>query len=181
MGATVQEVSERARKVRLVLMDADGVLTDGRIIVLSNGDEARAYHARDGLAVRIGQRGGLDFGVVSGRGSEAVASRARELDFVEIHQRVDAKGACVEEIAKRRGIGLDEICFVGDDIVDVPAFRRCGLAVAPSDADPGVRPHVHVVGASEGGRGIVREVVDLILKARGSWERATDPYLGGRE
>ena len=177
MASISDVVTERARKVRLVLMDADGVLTDGRIIVLADGNEARAYHARDGLAVRIGQSGGLGFGVVSGRGSSAVEARAIELDFVEIHQRVAAKGPCVEEIARRRGLRLDEICFVGDDIVDVPAFRRCGLAVAPSDADPSVFGHVHLVGASRGGHGIVREVVDLILRARGSWDVATAAYL----
>jgi 3-deoxy-D-manno-octulosonate 8-phosphate phosphatase (KDO 8-P phosphatase) len=172
-----QAVIERARRVRLVLMDADGVLTDGRIIVLSDGNEARAYHARDGLAVRIGQTGGLAFGVVSGRRSGTVEARARELDFVEIHQGVAAKGACVDEIARRRGLSLDEICFVGDDIVDIPAFRRCGLAVAPRDADPEVFGHVHHVGLSSGGRGIVREVVDIILHASGSWDAATAAYL----
>ena len=172
-----QAVIERARKVRLVLMDADGVLTDGRIIMFADGNEARAYHARDGLAVRIGQTGGLDFGVVSGRRSNAVEARAKELDFVEIHQHVGAKGACIEDIARRRGLKLDEICFVGDDIVDVPAFRRCGFAVAPADADPEVFTHVHHVGAKDGGRGIVREVVDVILHARGSWDAATAAYL----
>ena len=177
MAPVSEAVIERARRVRMVLMDADGVLTDGRIIVLADGNEARAYHARDGLAVRIGQTGGLEFGVVSGRGSNAVASRAMELDFVEIHQRVAAKGTCVEDIARRRGLRLEEICFVGDDIVDVPAFRRCGFAVAPADADPGVFAHVHHVGAADGGRGIVREVVDLILHARGSWDAATAAYL----
>lgn len=181
MPSIPEAVVARARKVRLVLMDADGVLTDGRIIVFADGNEARSYHARDGLAVRIGQNAGLDFGVVSGRRSAAVEARAKELDFVEIHQKVAAKGVCIEEIAKRRALRLEEVCFVGDDIVDVPAFRRCGLAVAPSDADPEVFPHVHLVGASAGGRGIVREVVDLVLKARGSWERATAPYLGGEE
>jgi len=177
MTAIPQAVAKRARKIRLVLMDADGVLTDGRIIVFADGNEARSYHARDGLAVRIGQTGGLGFGVISGRRSKTVEARAKELDFVEIHQGVGAKGPCVEEIAKRRGLELDEICFVGDDIVDVPAFRRCGLAVAPADADPEVLPHVHHVGQSDGGRGIVREVVDLILHAHGSWEAATAAYL----
>lgn len=168
---------ERARKVRLVLMDADGVLTDGRIVVFADGNEARAYHARDGLAVRIGQSGGLDFGVVSGRRSGSVEARAKELDFVEIHQMVAAKGPCVQEIAERRGLRLDQVCFVGDDIVDVPAFRRCGLAVAPADADPVVLRYVHHVGAMDGGRGIVREVVDLILHANGNWDSATAAYL----
>jgi 3-deoxy-D-manno-octulosonate 8-phosphate phosphatase (KDO 8-P phosphatase) len=177
MTSIPEAVIERARKVRLVLMDADGVLTDGRIVGFADGNEARCYHARDGLAVRIGQTGGLGFGVISGRRSNAVEARAKELDFVEIHQTVHAKGACVEEIARRRGLALDEICFVGDDIVDVPAFRRCGLAIAPADADPGVFEHVHHVGTKDGGRGIVREVVDLILRAHGSWDRATAAYL----
>jgi len=177
MASIPRDVIERARLVRLVLMDADGVLTDGRIIVFADGNDARSYHARDGLAVRIGQAGGLEFGVVSGRSSNAVASRAEELDFVEIHQKVAAKGACVEEIARRRGLRLEEICFVGDDIVDVPAFRRCGFAVAPADADPEVFAHVHHVGVAAGGRGIVREVVDLILHAHGSWDAATAAYL----
>jgi len=177
MTSISESVIERARKVRLVLMDADGVLTDGRIVMFADGNEARCYHARDGLAVRMGQSAGLAFGVVSGRASRAVEARAQELDFVEIHQKVAAKGRCVEEIAERRGLTLDELCFVGDDIVDVPAFRRCGLAVAPADADQEVFAFVHHVGASDGGRGIVREVVDLILHAHGSWERAAGAYL----
>jgi 3-deoxy-D-manno-octulosonate 8-phosphate phosphatase (KDO 8-P phosphatase) len=177
MASIPPSVIERARKVRLVLMDADGVLTDGRIVVFADGNEARSYHARDGLAVRIGQAGGLAFGVVSGRRSNAVEARAKELDFVEIHQMVAAKGACVEEIARRLRLRLEELCFVGDDIVDVPAFRRCGFAVAPADADPEVFAHVHHVGLHDGGCGIVREVVDLILHAHGSWDAATAAYL----
>ena len=177
MTSIPQAVAKRARNIRLILMDADGVLTDGRIVMFADGNEARNYHARDGLAVRIGQSGGLGFGVISGRRSNAVEARAKELDFIEIHQGVAAKGPRVEEIARRRGLELDQICFIGDDIVDVPAFRRCGLAVAPADADPEVLPHVHHVGASDGGRGIVREVVDLILHAHGSWEAATAAYL----
>ena len=177
MSEVPQAVIERARRVRLVLMDADGVLTDGRIIAFADGNEARAFHARDGLAVRIGQAAGLAFGVVSGRCSHTVEARAKELDFVEIHQMVASKGACVLDIARRRGLGPEEICFVGDDIVDVPAFRRCGFAVAPADADPEVFAHVHHVGRCDGGRGIVREVVDIILRAHGSWDAATAAYL----
>ena len=173
-----QDVRERASRITLVLMDADGVLTDGRIIVTADGGDTRAYHARDGLAVRLGQSAGLAFGVVSGRRSPAVALRAQELDFVEIHQGVGDKGACVEEIARRRGVPLASVCFIGDDIVDVPAFRLCGLSIAPSDADPDVLPRAHWVGACEGGRGIVREAVGLILRAAGAWERATAAYLG---
>lgn len=175
------EILERAKRIRLVLMDADGVLTDGRIILFADGNEARSYHARDGLAIRMGQSGGLAFGVVSGRRSPAVLLRAKELDFVEIHQGVADKGACVREIARRRGVAPEAIAFLGDDIVDTPAFRVCGLAVAPADADPEVFERVHWVGSSAGGRGIVREVVDVILRARGTWEHATAAYLGRKD
>ena len=177
MPQVADTVRARAAKIRLVLMDADGVLTDGTILMFADGNEARAYHARDGLGVRMGQRGGLMFGVVSGRSSAAVAARAQELDFDEIHQKVGSKGACIDEIAQRREVPLEEICFIGDDIVDVPAFRRCGFAVAPADADPEVFAHVHHVGRCDGGRGIVREVVDIILRAHGSWDTATAAYL----
>jgi 3-deoxy-D-manno-octulosonate 8-phosphate phosphatase (KDO 8-P phosphatase) len=173
-----KDVRDRASRITLVLMDADGVMTDGRIITVDDGRDARAYHARDGLAVRLGQSAGLAFGVVSGRRSEAVERRAQELDYVEIHQGVGDKGKLVAEIAKRRGVALDAVCFIGDDIVDVPAFRLCGLSIAPADSDPDVLPLVHWVGASDGGRGIVREAVGLILRARGAWERATAMYLG---
>jgi 3-deoxy-D-manno-octulosonate 8-phosphate phosphatase (KDO 8-P phosphatase) len=181
MTSNSEELRARARKVRLVLMDADGVLTDGRIITFADGNEARSYFARDGLGIRMGQQGGLDFGVVSGRSSPAVEARARELDFVEIHQKIAAKGPCVAEIARRRGLDEDELCFIGDDLVDVPAFRRCGLAVAPADADASVFDHVHHVGEACGGRGVVREVVELILRAKGGWERVAAPYLSGKE
>lgn len=173
------EVVARAKRVSLVLMDADGVLTDGRIIVFAGGDDARSYHARDGLGIRMGQAAGLAFGVVSGRSSRAVSRRAEELDFTEIHQAVAAKGPCVDEILRRRGLDASAACFIGDDIVDLPAFARCGLSVAPADADREVLSRVHWVGSREGGRGIVREVVDLILRARGAWDRAAAPYLGG--
>src|SRR5262245_41079320 len=99
-----QDVRERASRITLVLMDADGVMTDGRIIPMDDGRDARAYHARDGLAVRLGQAAGIAFGVVSGRRSEAVERRAQEHDYVEIHQGVGDKGALLEEIAKRRGV-----------------------------------------------------------------------------
>jgi 3-deoxy-D-manno-octulosonate 8-phosphate phosphatase (KDO 8-P phosphatase) len=172
------DVLERARKIRMVLLDSDGVLTDGRIIVTGDGGEARSFDVRDGHGIRMGQRAGLLFGVISGRESRALDLRASELDFVEIHQRVLDKLERVDEIVSRRGIGLEELCFVGDDVIDLPVMRRCGRAVAPCDAVADVRGVAHYVTQRRGGRGAVRELVELLLKANGSWNRVMARYLG---
>ncbi len=174
------EAAARARSVRLVLFDVDGVLTDGRIIVLADGNEARAFHSRDGLGIRLGQSAGLRFGVVSGRRTAIVERRARELDFVAVRQGVADKGECVREISGGLGVALHEVCFVGDDVVDLPAMRLAGLAAAPADADPTVLDQAHLVAGSGGGRGAVREIVDFILRSQERWDEAARRYLGGK-
>ena len=173
------DLIERARKVRIVLFDSDGVLTDGRIVVTADGDDARCFDVKDGQGIRLGQEAGLLFGVVSGRRSAALASRAGELGLDEVHQGVQDKLGRVDEILTRRELGRDAACFVGDDLVDVPAMRACGLAAAPADAAPEARQAAQFVTGCLGGRGAVREVVDLLLRANGSWERVTARYLGG--
>lgn len=162
--------TERARRVRLVVLDADGVLTDGNILVSSDGVDARAFSTRDGLGTRLGQRAGLRFALLSGRTSEAVAMRARELDFVDVRQRCDDKGPALESIAARQNVTLEQVCYMGDDLVDLPALRRAGFSAAPADADPRVLDAVHWVSRSRGGRGAVRELVETILVAQGRWD-----------
>jgi 3-deoxy-D-manno-octulosonate 8-phosphate phosphatase (KDO 8-P phosphatase) len=171
------DVVDRARGVRLVLLDSDGVLTDGRIIVTSDGTEARCFDVRDGFGIRTGRAAGLSFGVISGRESPALTSRAKELEFEEVHQRVHDKLALVREILARRGLEPQAVCFVGDDLIDVPAMRYCGLAVAPADAIEEVRAVAHHVTEREGGRGAVREVIDMLLRASGSWDKVTERYF----
>jgi 3-deoxy-D-manno-octulosonate 8-phosphate phosphatase (KDO 8-P phosphatase) len=171
------DIVERAGRVRLVLLDVDGVLTDGGIHMSPDGDMGRTFHTRDGLGVRLGQRGGLRFGVISGRRSEAVTRRLEELDFVEVHQGIRDKVECFEGILSRVELKQEAVCFVGDDLVDVPVMRRAGLAVAPADAAPEVRAIAHMVTEQNGGRGAVREVVDFLLRASGNWDRVTDPLL----
>jgi 3-deoxy-D-manno-octulosonate 8-phosphate phosphatase (KDO 8-P phosphatase) len=171
------ETRERAARIRVVLMDVDGVLTDGCIYMGSQGDDGRCFHSRDGVGVRLGQRGGLTFGIVSGRRSEAVAGRASELDIGEVHQGIRDKSACLDGILHRLDVADDAVCFVGDDLVDVPVMRRVGLAAAPSDAAPEVREIADYVTASAGGRGAVREVVDVILRASGKWKEVTQPFF----
>lgn len=172
------DLEGRARRVRLVVLDADGVLTDGRITVLADGNESRNFFSRDGLGVKIGQRAGLRFAVISGRTSRVVDARARELGFVECLQGVHDKGSTVREMAARQGVALDEVAFVGDDLVDLPAMRLAGLAAAPADADPAARDAAHWVAPSGGGRGAVREFVELVLRAQGTWDRVTAIYHG---
>ena len=174
---TGADLNQRAARVRVVLLDVDGVLTDGRIHAGAHGDDGRSFHARDGLGVRLGQRGGLTFGIISGRSSVAVADRASELDIHEIHQGIVDKIACVDGILERLEVLRDAVCFIGDDLVDIPVMRRVGLAAAPSDAALEAQEAAHLVTRSAGGKGAVREVVDLVLQASGKWQEVTKSFL----
>jgi 3-deoxy-D-manno-octulosonate 8-phosphate phosphatase (KDO 8-P phosphatase) len=169
-------LAERARRVRLVLFDSDGVLTDGRIYYAPD-DGMRAFDVKDGHGIRMGQEAGLAFGAISGRESSALARRAAELDFDELHQRVHDKVACVEGILRGRGLEAEQVCFVGDDLIDVPVMRRVGLAAAPADAVPEVLRAAHFVTDRPGGRGAAREVIELILRASGKWDQVTRRYF----
>lgn len=174
------DVLDRASRIRLVLLDSDGVLTDGRIIVSSDGSETRSFDVRDGFGIRMGQSAGLSFGVISGRESRALTARAQELNFDEVHQGVHDKLGLVREILDRRGLEPQTVCFMGDDLIDIQAMRYCGLAVAPADAVDHVRDVAHHVTESQGGRGAVREVVDMLLRAAGSWDKVTARYFTER-
>jgi len=172
------EVLDRARSIRLVLLDSDGVLTDGRIVVGGDGADLRSFDVRDGMGIRIGREGGLEFGVVSGRECRALTTRAAELGIDELHQGVTDKLERVCEILDRRGVAPRHACFVGDDLNDVPAMQHCGLAVAPADAVDEVRELAHWVTSRGGGRGAVREVVELVLRAAGRWDASVAGVLG---
>jgi 3-deoxy-D-manno-octulosonate 8-phosphate phosphatase (KDO 8-P phosphatase) len=170
------DILERARRVRLVLLDVDGVLTDGKLYYFSDGSEGRTFHVRDGHGIAMARRAGLAFGILSGRSSKAVADRAAELGIAEVHQGVADKGARFREILERLGLDANEVCFVGDDIVDVPVLRRAGFAVAPADAEENAMASCHYATRAKGGEGVVREIVDLVLRAQGAWDRVTEPY-----
>jgi 3-deoxy-D-manno-octulosonate 8-phosphate phosphatase (KDO 8-P phosphatase) len=170
-------IRRRARRIRVVLMDCDGVMTDGRVIYSSGAGEIKAFNARDGVGMRLAQGLGLEVGIVTGRRSEAVARRARELGLREVHQKVWDKRARVEELLRRRRASYAQLCFIGDDIIDLPVLRRAGLAVAPADAHAEVRRRVHWVTRQPGGGGAVREVLDLVLDSQGLTARLMEPYL----
>ncbi|MGH7410134.1 MAG: KdsC family phosphatase [Candidatus Methylomirabilis sp.] len=168
------EIQRRAKPIRMIMMDVDGVLTDGRILYSADGVEIEAFSVRDGLGLRLAQRAGLVTAILTGRASGAVARRAKELGIPEIHQGISNKLKTYETLLRRHGVSDEGVAYVGDDLNDLPLLVRVGLSAAPADAAPEVKAAVAYVTASGGGRGAVREVIDLILKAQGRWEEAVE-------
>jgi 3-deoxy-D-manno-octulosonate 8-phosphate phosphatase (KDO 8-P phosphatase) len=151
----------------MVLMDVDGVMTDGGILFIDRGSEGRVFDAKDGVGIWLLSRAGVRTGVISGRTSPAVRRRARELGMSEIHLKVRDKLAVYEEILERRGLRDEEVCYISDDVMDLPLFGRVGLSVAPADAHILVLREAKLITLAPGGRGAIREVADLIIANRG--------------
>ncbi len=171
-----EALAARCRSLRLLLTDVDGVMTDGTVLVLPDGSEARAFHIRDGLAVVLAQRAGLRTGLVSGRSSEAVARRAAELGMAVVRQGVRDKAAALREILATEGVRAEEVAYIGDDVNDLPILAEVGLSAAPADAPLEVRLQAFMVTEAGGGRGCLREFVEAILRARGQWEQTLATY-----
>jgi 3-deoxy-D-manno-octulosonate 8-phosphate phosphatase (KDO 8-P phosphatase) len=163
-------LAERCRALRLILTDVDGVLTDGSILMLPDGSEAKSFHVRDGLAVVLAHRAGLRTGMVSGRSSSVVARRAEELGMAIVRLGVSDKSAALQEILTTEGIPAHQIAYVGDDLNDLALMSQVGLTAAPADAPFEVRAQAFMVLEAAGGRGCYREFVEAIVRARGSWE-----------
>ena len=151
-------------------MDCDGVLTDARIWLTPDGDEQKAFHARDGQGISVWHRAGYKSGIVSGRASSAVERRVRELKIEYVHQYAKSKLIALDEIIANANVSLDECCFIGDDLGDVGVMRKVGLAVAVADAADDTKAAAHYVTKLSGGDGAVREVIELILKAQSRWD-----------
>lgn len=171
------DITERARRVRLLILDCDGVLTDGRIIMLPGGDETKAFDVKDGHAMVMAQRAGLPIAIISGRKSSVVQARAKELRVAHLHEMAWVKTEPYEKILTEEDLTDEVVCFVGDDVVDIPLLRRAGLAIAVADAVEEAKKYSHFVTARAGGRGAVREVIEIILKAQDKWEEALARYL----
>lgn len=159
----------RARRIALLLMDVDGVMTDGAISYVEGAGEIKTFDVRDGVGLWIARRAGLRTGLISGRGGTAAARRASELGMEEVHFKSRDKLATYVRILRRSGLTDSEVCFIGDDLVDLPVLRRAGMPVAPSDAHPEVLERVPFVTRAAGGHGAIREVIDVVLKAQGKW------------
>jgi 3-deoxy-D-manno-octulosonate 8-phosphate phosphatase (KDO 8-P phosphatase) len=142
-------------------------LTNGTIILDNQGNELKAFHVRDGHGIKLAQRAGITVGIITGRKSEVVNIRARELGINEVHQGVQKKIEAYKELCSKYNVSDAEVAYMGDDTVDAEIFKHVGLAVTVADSDPAVRPYVDMVTKTEGGRGAVRELINLLLKSRG--------------
>lgn len=163
------DLQERLERIRIVLLDVDGVLTDGRIWYGPDGDQVRAFHVRDGLSIKAAQAAGLAVGIITGRDTAATARRAAELGLDELHQGKRNKLPVWEEVLERRGLAADQACYMGDDLLDLPLLERAGLAAAPADAVPEVLTVAHWTATRRGGDGCVRELFEALLRARDAW------------
>ena len=171
------EIQKRAARVKLLLMDCDGVLTDGRIWILENGEDQKAFHTRDGLGIDLLHRAGLKSGIISGRISSALERRAQSLGVSYLWQGRDDKRQAFADTLAQAQVTSDEIAFVGDDLTDLPLMFQAGFAVAVADAVAEVKARAHYVTTLKGGKGAVREVVELILKAQGRWDDLVKTFL----
>ncbi len=161
-------VLERARRIRLLVLDVDGVLTDGRLYLSASGEEFKVFHVRDGSGIVAVRRAGIEVAIISGRDCGAVVRRAAELGIRHVRQGVADKGADLDVLLGELGIAADETACVGDDTPDAPLLQRAGLAIGVADAHPALLAAAHWVTQAKGGRGAVREVCDLLLSARAS-------------
>ncbi|MGI8786449.1 MAG: KdsC family phosphatase [Pyrinomonadaceae bacterium] len=162
-----KEIIERARKIKLLLMDCDGVLTDGRLYFTENGETIKVFHVRDGQGLVAWHEAGFRAGIISGRNSKIVETRAKELGVEFVRQSAGNKIEAFEEILAAANVSAEETAFVGDDVADVSLMRRVGLAIAVADAVKETKEAAHFITENKGGRGAVREITDLFLRAKG--------------
>ena len=197
----------RAKKIRLILFDVDGVLTDGKIWIFpapsgtqrnvpeeparQEGQggfgfhsasliEAKGFHAHDGTAISMVRLAGIKVGVITKRVSETVALRARDLKMDHVHQGIQDKAGVFRQILEKDNLSAEEVAFVGDDVIDLPVMRRCGLAIAVKNARPEVKAEAHWVTPHAGGDGAARDAIEYILKAQGKWKKVVEQYVSER-
>jgi 3-deoxy-D-manno-octulosonate 8-phosphate phosphatase (KDO 8-P phosphatase) len=171
----------RAKNIKILIFDVDGVLTDGQIFVIPNaeghGVETKGFAAHDGLGISLGRLGGLRIGVITKRNSQTVAIRANDLKLEFIYQGQSHKMDAIRDILAKTGAALDELCYVGDDIIDLPVMRQCGLSIATANARREVKHVAHYITPNSGGFGAGRDAIDFILSAQGTLEKVIEQYL----
>jgi 3-deoxy-D-manno-octulosonate 8-phosphate phosphatase (KDO 8-P phosphatase) len=172
----VNDIDTRARAVKLILLDVDGVLTDGTVIMHGDGTESKTFHIRDGAAMVWAGQAGIPVGLLSARSSGATAQRATQLGIRIVSQGVANKADEFARLAAAAGVAEDEVAYMGDDLLDLPVFSRAGLSGAPADAATDVAAHAHWISTAAGGRGAVREFIELILRAQDRWEPILRTY-----
>jgi len=172
-----EEIIEKAKKIKLLLTDVDGVLTDGRIIYDSDGKELKFFHVRDGYGLRLLISSGIEVGIITGRNSSIVEKRAKELGIKHIFQSVYNKAEIIDKIMSLENLENEAIAYVGDDIVDLPAFKKVGLKITVPDAPLEVQKYADYITLNYPGKGAIREICEIILKSKGLWEGILASYL----
>lgn len=173
---TAKELLEIAQHIRLLILDVDGVLTDGSIILDNDGNEFKSFHVRDGHGIKMLIRAGVKVAIITGRHSKVVERRAKELGITEVYQRCHIKSVAYDHLLEKFSVSDHEVAYVGDDIVDISLLKRVGLSVAVGDATEEAKAVALFVTQNRGGRGAVREVCDLLLKATGKWGEILNEY-----
>ena len=170
------KIKNIAKNIKLLILDVDGVLTDGSIILDNEGNEYKSFHVRDGHGIKMLQRAGIIVALITGRNSKIVERRAKELGITEVFQKCFDKTVAFNKLVKKYSFSKNEIACIGDDIVDIPIMTKVILPIAVADADNETKKYALMVTGNRGGRGAVREVSDLILKANGIWQEMLDGY-----
>ncbi len=173
----MQALLDKAAKIRLIIFDVDGVLTDGRLYFGNDGDELKAFNCRDGHGIKMLQNNGIDVAVISGRRSKAVETRMMDLKVRHVHLGAENKRQVFEDLCAGLGVDATQVAYLGDDVIDLPVMRRVGLAIAVQDADAFVKEHAHWTTPMPGGRGAARDACELILSAHGKLESERAKYL----
>lgn len=178
---TDDALRDRARRLTWLLLDVDGVLTDGRLLYGPRGEELKAFDVKDGMGLGLLRRAGLQVGLLSGRKSAALKARAGEVGVSFLRMACADKAAAFAELLAEKGLAAEEVAYAGDDLPDLPVLVACGLSFAPADAVAEVRRHAHRVLGASGGRGAVREIAEILLEARGQWDEVVSAYLPGEQ
>lgn len=172
-----KELLAMAGKIKLLILDVDGVLTDGGIILDGKGNELKSFHVRDGHGIKMATGSGIIVALITGRYSKVVERRAKELGIEDVFQKCHDKKVAYRQLAEKYSLNDAEIAYVGDDVVDISVLKTCGFSVAVADAAEEVKPFARMITKQCGGRGAVRETCDFILKAKGLWKEIMDEYL----
>lgn len=171
-----KNIKDKLKKIKLLIMDVDGVMTDGRIIMDDEGREIKNFNVRDGHGLKLIQRYGIKVAILTGRQSKVVEHRAKDLEIKDVYQKVYNKKEVFDKILKKHKLSANDAAFIGDDIVDIPVLRRVGFSVAVADAADVVKKSVDYVTKNRGGHGAIREVCEMILQAQDKWREIAAKY-----
>lgn len=170
-------VLDKLKQIKLLLLDVDGVLTDGGIIYNDNNVETKAFNVKDGLGIKLLMKAGINTAIVTGRTSKTLYHRCNDLGIDQIFDGVNNKASVLNRILEKADLTPEKIAFIGDDLPDIPLFKKVGLSIAVADAPETVRENADMITSAEGGKGAVREVCEAILKAKGLWEQILESFL----